>query len=117
MTTKHLIQTVDSEKEKIVDDSRPLNKAIIETWKNSLNRIRTQLAINTDTQSIIDQLEQELTNYASCITELTEMGISQHHPSMNLLDGWGQSLRIIYEKMRIERRFAKALERMVEKIA
>ena len=117
MTTKHLIQTLDSEKARIIDQSHPLNKAVIETWKNSLNRIRTQLVMNTDTLSIVNQLERELTNYAVCINELREMGIPEQHPAMLLIEDWGQSLRKIYDHMRMEHRFVRALDRMVEKIA
>lgn len=116
MSTKYIIQTVDAEKARIMDELHPPNKAIVQMWKNSLNRIRVQLVMNTDSLSIVNQLEKELTNYATCINEFAEQGIPGNHPAMILVENWGQSLRTVYDKLRTEHRFTKALDRMVEKL-
>ena len=117
MSTKHILQTLEHEKARIVYDSNPLNKVVIGSWENSLNRIRVQLKLNTDSQSIVNQLEKELMNYAWIVNEFTQKGLSEQSSVRILLDDWGRSLRVIYDKLREDNRFCNALNRMIEKLA
>ena len=117
MTTKHLIQVVDEELMKINVETNPVRRSLSQISTNSLKRIRTQLQLNTDTRSIVDQLENELVKYAFCVKECELEHISDSNPAAVLVHKWGESLRVIFNRLREDRRFASEIERMVKKIA
>ena len=117
MSTHSLIQVVEAELIKITDDSNPVRSSFSKISIDSLRRIRTQLQLNTDVRSIVNQLENELLRYAICVKELEQEHIADSNPAAIVLHQWGQSLRIVFDRLREERRFRSEIDSMLERIA
>ena len=116
MTTKHLIGVVDAEVAKICEQNKPLNRMMNQIWMNSLQRIRTQLMLNTDAASIVHQLENELMKYALSIEEFEREEIPESDPVTAVLQNWGQSLRNIFERIAEDSRFELEVNRMIQRV-